>query len=111
MHQLLILLPISVDIQSFDEGWPRFLESAEKMPGLARESVARIERCLFGQNYLSRIYSFSFPDQTSLDQALLSPEGEKAGKILHEITGGNLILLIGEVKEDSLNHIQHQSTS
>lgn len=111
MQQLLILIPIAVDIQSFDEGWPRFLAAAEKMPGLVRESVIRIDRCLFGQNSLQRIYSFSFPDQDTLEKALLSPQGESAGKILHEICGGNLILLSGEFKEDSLEHIQSLSRS
>ena len=106
MYQLLVLIPLSVDIQSFDEGWPTFLETAEQMPGLFRESVTRIERCLYGQNYLQRIYSFYFPDQKTLEKALLSSPGEKAGEILHQITGGNVILLNGEVREDSLDHIQ-----
>ncbi len=111
MYQLLLLIPLNVDLQTFDEGWPTFLEKAEQMPGLIRESVTRIDRCLFGQNYLQRIYCFYFEDQPALEKALLSPPGEEAGRILHEITGGNLILLNGEVKEDSLDHIQSLSSS
>lgn len=111
MYQLLILLPLSVDMKAFDQGWPDFLKAAEKMPGLVRESVTQIDRCIYGQNFLRRIYSFSFIDQSSLEQALLSPPGEKAGEILHQLTGGNLILLSGEMKEDSLDHIQSQSST
>jgi hypothetical protein len=111
MYQLLLLIPMNVNLQTFDEGWPTFLENAEQMPGLIRESVTRIDRCLYGQNYLQRIYCFDFKDQESLEKALLSPPGEEAGRILHQITGGNLILLNGEVKEDSLDHIQSISSS
>lgn len=111
MHQLLLLLPLSVDIQAFDQGWPAFLENAEKMPGLIKESITRIDRCLYGQNYLQRIYCFYFEDQASLEEALLSPPGEKAGRILHQITGGDLILLNGEVKEDTLDNIQSLSST
>jgi len=111
MNQLLILIPMNVDLQAFDEGWPTFLENAEKMPGLLRESVTHIDRCLYGQNFLQRVYCFYFPDQKTLEQALLSPAGEKAGRILHQISGGNVILLNGEIKEDSLDHIQSLSSS
>ncbi len=106
MHGLLILIPLSVDMRAFDEGWPDFLEEAEQMPGLIRESATQIDRCLFGHNFLSRLYCFYFPDQPTLEAALLSPPGEKAGNILHEITRGNLILFSAEIKEDSLDHIQ-----
>lgn len=111
MYQLLILLPINIDINYFDENWPSFLKEAEQMPGLMNESITHIERCLYGHNTIRRIYSFQFKDQSSLENALTSPAGEKAGNILHQITGGNLILLSGEFKEDSLYNIQSISTS
>lgn len=109
-YQLLILIPLSVEIQSFDEGWPEFLSAAEKMPGLLKESVSRIDNCIYGQNSLRRIYSFSFEDQASLESALLSPPGEKAGMLLHGITQGNMILLSGELNEDSLENIREISS-
>ena len=109
-YQLLVLIPLSVEIQSFDEGWPEFLKVAEKMPGLIQESVIRIDNCIYGQNHLRRIYSFSFQDSASLEKALLSPPGEEAGKILHKITQGNMILISGEYKQDSLENIQQGSS-
>lgn len=109
-YQLLILIPITVEIQSFDEGWPEFLKAAESMPGLIKESVCRIDNCIYGQNFLRRIYSFTFEDQDSLQKALLSSPGEKAGDILHRITQGNLILLSGEYKEDHLKNIQENNS-
>lgn len=109
-YQLLILIPITVEIQSFDEGWPEFLESAEQMPGLIEESVYRIDNCIYGQNFLRRIYSFSFEDRSFLESALVSPAGEKAGEILHRITQGNMILLSGEYNHDSLENIREVSS-
>jgi hypothetical protein len=106
-YQLLILIPLTVEIQSFDEGWPEFLNAAEQMPGLIEESVNRIDDCIYGQNFLRRIYSFSFEDKPSLEQALTSPSGEKAGKILHLITQGNMFLISGEYKRDLLKNIQN----
>jgi hypothetical protein len=105
-YQLLVLIPLNVEIQSFDEGWPEFLKSAEKMPGLIQESITRIDNCIYGQNFLRRIYSFTFEDKSSLENALLSPPGEKAGELLHQITQGNMILLSGEFKQDSLENIR-----
>jgi hypothetical protein len=105
-YQLLILIPITVEIQSFDEGWPAFLRAAESMPGLIKESVTRIDNCIYGQNFLRRIYSFSFEDQDSLKNALLSAPGEEAGDILHTITQGNMILLSGEYQEDYLKNLR-----
>ena len=84
-YQLLILIPLSVEIQSFDEGWPDFLKAAEQMPVVIMESVTRIDNCIFGQNFLRRIYSFSFEDRSSLENALVSPSGEKAGEILTDL--------------------------
>ena len=109
-YQLLILIPLTVEIQSFDEGWPEFLKAAEQMPGLVEESVNRIDTCIYGQNFLRRVYSFSFEDRSSLEQALTSPSGEKAGEILHRITQGNMILVSGEDKRDLLENIQENPT-
>ena len=109
-YQFLVLIPLTVEIQSFDEGWPEFLESAEEMPGLIEESVNRIDNCIYGQNFLRRIYCFSFEDKSSLESALVSPPGEKAGEILHRITQGNMILLSGEYKQDSLENIREVSS-
>jgi len=107
MYQLLILIPLSVNINSFDEGWPDFLEAAEAMDGLIRESVSRIDRGIYGQNNIRGRYSFLFHDKSSLEKALISPPGEMAGKIIHEITGGEVILLSGTFHEDSLDRIQY----
>lgn len=106
MYQLIILIPIRVNINSFDEGWPDFLEAAEEMDGLIRESISRIDRVIYGQNNIRRIYRFLFRDKSSFEKALVSPPGEKAGKIIHKLTGGDVIILSGTFQEDTLDRIQ-----
>ncbi|MCJ7715758.1 MAG: hypothetical protein MUO54_04465 [Anaerolineales bacterium] len=110
MHQLILLIPTSVDLNKFDESWPSFLEAAEQMPGLIRESVSRVDQIIFGQEYFQRIYTFSFQDKISLEKALFSDSGEKAGSILHGLTGGKLTLLTADYQEDSLKNIQSFSS-
>jgi len=76
------------------------------MDGLIRESVSRIDRVMYGQNYIRRIYSFIFQDKSTFEKSLVSLPGEKAGKIIHELTGGDVILLGGTFQEDTQERIQ-----
>ncbi len=105
MYQLLILLPLNVDIKTFDEGWPKFLELIESLGGLQVESISRIDRCIFGKNDFQRMYSFIFNEKSSLEKALTSPPGEEAGRLIHQISGGKVILLSAHYQEDSLDNI------
>jgi hypothetical protein len=105
MYQLLILLPLDVDINAFDEGWPKFLRLAEKLQGLQKETISRIDRGIYGHNQIQRIYSFIFNDKYAFEKALTSPEGEQAGKLIHQISGGKVILLSSHYLEDSLDNI------
>ncbi len=106
MYQLILLIPTFVDLNEFDEAWPSFLEAAEQMPGLIRESVSRIDQVIFGQKYFQRIYTFSFPDKNTLEKALVSKTGEEAGRIIHDLTGGKVTLVTAYYQEDSLQNIQ-----
>jgi hypothetical protein len=106
MHQLILLIPTSINLDQFDQGWPRFLKAAEKMPGLIKESLTQINHHLYGDQSFHRIYCFSFPDQETLEKSLVSEPGEIAGKIIHDLTDGKIILLIGEYREDTIDNIK-----
>jgi len=111
MYQMVIMLPANLDLKRFDEGWPDFLEAAEQMPGLLQESVTRFDQSFFGTGEIQRLYTFSFKDRLSLENALTSQAGEKAGNILHSISGGNISILAGDHQTDSLERIQSFSSS
>ena len=106
MHQLILLIHSSVNLEDFDDGWPLVLETIEKMPGLIEESVSRIDKFLYGQKSISRIYSFLFQDRKTLENSLLSEFGEKAGQMIHSLTNGGVTIMTGEYQEDTLNNIQ-----
>jgi len=106
MYQLVLLIPTSVNLEKFDETWPSFLKVAEQMPGLIKESVSRVDQLIYGSEFISRIYTFTFPDQESLEKALVSNPGERAGQLIHDLTDGKVILLTARYQEDFLNHIQ-----
>lgn len=108
---MVIILPSNLDTKFFDLGWPDFLEAAEQMPGLIQESVTRFDQSLFGSSEIQRFYTFSFKDRLSLENALTSQAGEKAGNILHSISGGNISILAGDHQTDSLERIQSFSPS
>ena len=111
MYQMVIILPLDLDLNRFENGWPDFLEAAEQMPGLIQESVTRFDQSFFGSRDIQRIYTFSFMDRTSLEEALTSPAGEEAGNILHNISGGKLSILSGDYQTDTLDRIQTFSKS
>ena len=106
MYQLVLLIPTSVNLEKFDETWPSFLKVAEQMPGLIKESVSRVDQLIYGSEFISRIYTFTFPDQESLEKALVSNPGERAGQLIHDLTDGKVILLTARYQEDFQNHIQ-----
>lgn len=106
MQSLIIILPDSVDLEQLDQSWPSFLQAAENMPGLIKESVTVITEALSGISSISRIYTFFFEDNPSLVQALSSPQGEKAGKLIHQLSGGKAIILTGQYREDSLENLK-----
>jgi hypothetical protein len=106
MYKLIILIPTSVDQAEFDTAWPQFLRHAERMPGLEREATARVDDPVFGRSDISRIYEFFFPDKPALLEGLTSPEGEKAGQLIHQMTRGKVTILIAEHREDRLERIR-----
>jgi hypothetical protein len=108
---MVIILPESLDLNQFDKGWPAFLKLAEKMPGLIQESVTRIDQVLYGSEKIQRIYTFSFQDRQSMEQALTTGVGEEAGKILHQITNGEISILAGANLTDNLDRIHSFSAT
>jgi hypothetical protein len=111
MYQMVIILPSTLNLKTFDEGWPEFLKLAEQMPGLIRESVTRFDQVLFGSSDVQRLYTFSFSDRQSLEQALTTEVGEKAGNLLHTISNGSLTILAGDYQTDTLDRINSFSSS
>lgn len=74
---------------------------AERMPGLRRVSVSRVHGGLDPKSpRLYLIHELYFDDRESLETAMASEAGQKAGAILVAIAGERAQLLFAEHQED-----------
>jgi hypothetical protein len=102
MHKLIIIFGQPREALEFITGWQAFLQMAEQMPGLRRETVSLIENVIFGDDNQPRpfkIQEFYFDDDVALDAALASEAGQQAGQWLHQFTGGKFTLLTAPHQE------------
>jgi len=106
MHKLVILIESLQDWQAFESRWPEFLHLAEEMPGLIRETTSRVERFLFGRCEYVKMHELFFDNQSQVERALASSQGHDAGRLLQQITAGNVTLFIAEHKEDDIANIR-----
>jgi len=111
MHKLVILIESLEDWQSFEAEWPRFLHLAENMPGLRMEAISRVENFLYGNAQYMKMHELFFDSLESAEGALSSSEGQAAGQLLHQLTGGRMTLFIAEHKQDDLKNIQRYKES
>ena len=106
MYKLVILLEPLDDWDEFEAAWPQFLHLVEKMPGLRREATSRIDKTLFGEKQYAQIHELFFDSPKAAEQALGSPEGQAAGKLLQRITRGQIGLYFADHKEDDMENIR-----
>ncbi len=105
MYKLIILIE-STNTPDFHDSWPRFLHAAESMPGLRREATSRVNRVLFGDLQCALVHELYFDTYPALQSGLASDSGKKAGRLLQEMTGGSVRLLIADHAEDNLENIR-----
>jgi len=106
MHKLVILLETPQDENLFEAQWPLFLHWAERIPGLRREVSSRVAHQIFGAYPCFLIHEMFFDDQEAARKGLASKPGTEAGKVLQQITGGRITLLIAAHQEDTPENFQ-----
>lgn len=106
MHKLVILIEPLDDWQAFEKIWPQFLHQVEEMPGIRREASCRVERFLFGDTSYGQIHELYFDTVADAESAMASPHGRAAGTLLQKMTGGRMVLLIADHKEDDIENIR-----
>ncbi len=104
--QKLIILVDSTTTPDFHVFWPRFLHAAESIPGLRRESTSRVSHVLYGDLACAMIHELYFDSYAALKSGLASEAGKEAGRLLQEMTGGTVKLLIADHSEDDLENIR-----
>ena len=74
-------------------------------PGLRREATSRVDTILFGNYPVTFIHELYFDSLDDAGQALSSPEGRAAGKLLQEMTQGRVNLFFADHKVDVIENI------
>lgn len=105
MVKLVILIGPLEDPLDFDSRWPEFLHLAESLPGLQRETSSRVDQFLYGKTAFNMIHELYFASRQELQAALTSPAGEAAGRMLQQISRGQVTLLIADHREDEMPNI------
>ena len=106
MYKLVILIEPQDHSAEFDRRWPEFLAKVERMPGLRREVTGRVDRVLSGAMNAHLVHELHFDSLKAAGEAMASPEGQKAGALLQEISGGKVTLLLADHLQDDLAHIK-----
>lgn len=106
MHKLMILVKKIDDIEKFETHWPKFLALAEAMPGLKRETTSWSSGLIYGDYKIAMIHELYFDTLSALQQAMESSQGQEAGRMLQQITGGQITLMLAHHLEDDLENIQ-----
>lgn len=109
MYKLIILVETQEDAAAFDSRWPEFLAAAERMPGLLREVTSRVDRVVHGNFHVHMLHELYFSTLKEAAAAMGSPEGEKAGRILQQISGGAVTLLLADHTQDELSNIRRHA--
>ncbi|MGW8249348.1 MAG: EthD family reductase [Anaerolineales bacterium] len=111
MYKLVIIIGPLDSWAAFDEAWPRFLRQVENMPGLRRESTSRVDTVIYGTAQVSFIHELFFDSLEAASQAMTSPAGNAAGRLLQAMTRGQVTLFLADHKEDDLENIRRYKQS
>jgi uncharacterized protein (TIGR02118 family) len=106
MHKVVILIEPVSDPHAFESAWPEFLHQVEAMPHLRREATSRVESFLFGRVEYAQMHELFFDSLEEAQQALASPAGRNAGRLLQTMTQGRMALFFAEHREDDLENIR-----
>jgi uncharacterized protein (TIGR02118 family) len=98
MIKLIALYREPADIQAFEDHYKeKHTPLIQKMPGLKKLEVSRVNNALAGDARYYLIASMYFENEDTLNAALASPEGKAAGKDLMDFAAGIVSLLVAEV--------------
>ncbi len=106
MVKLVILIEPLDDWSKLEASWPQFLHHAEEMPGLQREAASTIDSMLYGNTAYMQMHELFFDSLEAARQAMSSPPGQAAGRLLQQMTDGKLVLFFADYKEDYIANLR-----
>lgn len=106
MYKLVILVETFENWDHFEERWPEFLHLVESLPGLRQEATSRVDVFLYGDTHFAHMHELFFKTRAEAEKALSSPNGQAAGALLQQISGGKMTLFFADHRQDDLANIQ-----
>jgi uncharacterized protein (TIGR02118 family) len=101
VHKLILLFHTPNDVERFEHRWSHeFVPAAEALPDVRRVAISRIQGSLSPESSVYLIHELCFDDRQSLEQAMASPQGQRAGKLLVSIAGESVDVLFAHHLED-----------
>ena len=83
MHKLMVIFRAPDNVIDFERAWSEtFVPIAEEMPGIRRVAVSRIMGGPADEVDLHLVHEFYFDNKEDLKSAMLSEQGQKAGRAL-----------------------------
>jgi uncharacterized protein (TIGR02118 family) len=103
VHKLMLIFRRPKDLAAFETRWSHdFVRAAEKMPGIRRVTVSRINGGLSDNVDFHLVHEFYFDNAESMRRAMASEKGQKAGNILMSFAADIVTLCFAEHWEDDL---------
>lgn len=103
MHKLVVLIRRPPDPDSLERAWSEeFVPLAEGMPGLRRVAVGRTVGGPTRAPSVMLVHELFFDDLPALRQAMLSPQGQAAGRSLMALAAEHAELIFSEHLEMDL---------
>lgn len=103
MRKLMLIFRRPKDVATFEARWSHdFVRAAEKMPGIRRVTVSRINGGLSDVVDFHLVHEFYFDNAESMRRAMASTNGQEAGRILMSFAADIVTLCFAEHWEDNL---------
>ena len=97
MHKLVVVLRRAADPEALERNWSEyFVPLAERMPGVRRVVVGRTVGAPGLLPDILLVHELHFDDLDSLRRAMVSPEGQAAGRALMSFAASRADLFFAE---------------
>lgn len=100
MIKFIILFEQPDNAEKFENVYQDFLALVERMPNIQRRQVVHITGSPQGAPQVLRILELYFDSQQLMQEALMTPVGQEAGKELRRLPGDSYKLLFADVYEE-----------
>ncbi|HEX2620483.1 MAG TPA: EthD family reductase [Phototrophicaceae bacterium] len=101
MFKFMLIFYQPHDLDTFENSYQDLLALVERMPEIQRRQVIHVAGGPTGTSKFYRILEVYYADETRMNQSLMSPAGQEAGKQIQTFAHESFELLFADVYEES----------